>query len=435
METATKETATSEIIALLNQRIGLDHDAVGRGLVDHALKARMSALRVADVHEYRMHLEGNAGEFQELVETVIVPETWFFRQEESFTDLVRFVMNEWLPTHATGELQILSVPCSTGEEPYSIVMALMDAGFPLHRLRIDAIDISHNALQHALAGVYRPYSFRNKDQRFRDRYFLEEPVGYRLKEALRKPVKFQQGNALELASFSASGKYDVIFCRNLLIYLDAPAQEKVISNLMFCLHREGRLFSAPAEYSLYRESEFQSLGVPGASKFHKPVPTATDYHGPVHVAARSQAPTATKVAAPRKPLLPKPVPARPSVVRTPAPVKPAAPAHTPPTTEENLLQQAARLADAGRLQEAAAVCERHISEAGETAQNVYLLGLIKDTLGAHPEAEKLYRKALYLDPNHIEALLHLASLRADENDEAQAKLLRSRARRAQEHAS
>lgn len=434
------EKITDAIILLLNQRIGLDHDTVGRGLVEHALKTRIAALKLPGIRDYQQRLEASPDELQQLVEAVVVPETWFFRQAESFADLVRFVLNEWLPGHADQVLQILSVPCSTGEEPYTIVMALMDAGFPLHRLQVDAVDISHNALQHARAGVYRPYSFRNKDQRFRDQYFVEEPTGYRIKDALREPVRFQQGNALEMTGFGAAGKYDVIFCRNLLIYLDAPAQQKVISNLMYCLHREGRLFSAPAEYSLYRESEFQSLGVPGASKFHKPVPAGNDYSGPVRVTARSQSPAVTKVMPGRKAHVPMPppavVPPRVSPGQAAAPQLIATPSQRAFSgDEEDLLQQAARLADEGRLLEAITACERHIGESGETAGNVYLLGLIKDTLNEPVEAEKLYRKALYLDPNHIDALLHLASVRADAGDDAQAKLLRARARRAQERES
>jgi len=386
--------------------------------------------------------------------------------------MVRFVMQEWLANHADQTLQVLSLPCSTGEEPYTVVMALMDAGYPLHRLHVDAIDISQNALQRARAGVYRPYSFRNKDKRFQKQYFVEETGGYRLKQALREPVVFHHTNALELRSFCLPEQYDVIFCRNLLIYLDGPAQKKIISDLMYCLNPAGRLFSSPAEYSLYRDSEFESLGMPGVSKFHRPAAASKAWESRPDRKPESRSTQVTTAAAARKVALrksglPKAQPALSQTalsqtalsqtalgqsgatglvssvptVPTPAVPTPSEPAPAVPTPAEpapavsapDLLSQAAALADAGRLDEAAAICERHMGQAGESAEGMYLWGLIKDTLGDSQEAERLYRKALYLDPNHAEALLQLASLRADAKDEAGAKLLRARARRAQEN--
>ena len=99
------------------------------------------------------------------------------------------------------------------------------------------------------------------------------------------------------------------------------------------------------------------------------------------------------------------------------------------------LQLAARLADAGRLEDARQICETHLREAGPSAQAFYLLGLVRDARGEDGEAGEFYRKAVYLDPHHGEALLHLALRAERDGDPAAARTLRKRARRARERSA
>ena len=106
---------------------------------------------------------------------MVVTETWFFREKQPFAALVRLVIEEWLPAHPTGRLRLLSVPCSSGEEPYSMAMALMDAGFPAARFEISAVDISARALAFAQRAIYGRNSFRGADLDFRTRHFRPCP--------------------------------------------------------------------------------------------------------------------------------------------------------------------------------------------------------------------------------------------------------------------
>ena len=122
---------------------------------------------------------------RQLIETVIVPETWFFRDREAYVALVKVVLEEWLPAHGDGPLRLLSAPCSTGEEPYSMAMALFDAGLPANRFHIDALDISARSLARARRAFYGRNSFRGTNLSFRGRYFQAAAGGHHLAEAIR----------------------------------------------------------------------------------------------------------------------------------------------------------------------------------------------------------------------------------------------------------
>ena len=112
----------------------------------NSVRLRMDSLGFNQTADYWERLRASEDELQELIEAVVVPETWFFRDQEAFTALARIISKEWLPNHPTAALRLLSGPCCTGEEPYSMVMALLDAGLSRDRLKIDAVDISVRAL-------------------------------------------------------------------------------------------------------------------------------------------------------------------------------------------------------------------------------------------------------------------------------------------------
>jgi chemotaxis protein methyltransferase WspC len=136
-------------------------------------------------------------ELQQLIELVVVPETWFFRDHEACATLARYAIEEWRPAHPDSMMQLLSLPCATGEEAYSMAMALLDAGLPASRFRIDAIDISIKALARAREAVYGRNSFRSTDLSFRDRYFTGAGDTYLLSETVRRQVHFQPGNLVD----------------------------------------------------------------------------------------------------------------------------------------------------------------------------------------------------------------------------------------------
>ena len=150
-----------QIIALLRKTVGLDVASVGVSLIERAVKQRVIANDLRNISQYADLLQSCEPELQSLVEEVVIPETFFFRYPESFAALRQIVGEQFL--FGTKKLRALSVPCSTGEEPYSIAMTLLDAGLSLERFQIDAIDISAHLLDIARLGIFGGNSFRGSD--------------------------------------------------------------------------------------------------------------------------------------------------------------------------------------------------------------------------------------------------------------------------------
>ncbi len=416
---------------LLRQQIGLNLASMGSAALEHAVRIRMRIIAVPNLEDYWKRLiNTNPEELQELIETITVPETWFFRQSQAFDALVDFAIKEWLPNHPTGELRVLSVPCATGEEAYSVVMALLDVGFPIERLSVDAVDISSRAIRQARNGFYRTYAFRSEDCSFRDRYFLAEGDGFRLKTYISSHVRFIEGNILQLKALPLAETYHIIFCRNLLIYLDDESRQAVVSEFATLLEASGQLFTGSAETVFFNAKGFKSRGATGSSGFHRDDLREAASHelGAKRASSEFRSATPRKLVRPPLPLKSKPkISAVPHVV--------ASSEHSPEpqmTVKEDYLARAALLADKGQLDEAQKLCERYRQIFGDTGEAFYLLALIADARGEQATAEKFYRNTLYLDSEHLEALLHLASLLSLKGDNIQANQLRERAGRVKE---
>jgi chemotaxis protein methyltransferase WspC len=406
------------IESLLHETIGLDASTLGAAAIERLVRFRMRRSGFQRVEEYWQKLQDSEEELQELIEEMVVPETWFFRHPESFAALTRLMTQDGLPAHKIGPLRVLSVPCATGEEPYSIAITLLEAGLPTNRFMIDALDVSRKALSRAMQGQYRPISFRSGDLGPRKVYFDRTQHHYQVVDPVRQQVRFRQGNLLAPDFLASEEPYDLIFCRNVLIYFDRATQERALQTLDRLLTPQGILFVGAAEAGIAAAAGCTSADSPASFAFrflkadHEPrQPTSapswrTNKTMPLHRAVP-----------------PKPVTAI-STLRTQSQVlEPARPTPIPN------LDDAVRLADTGRLEEAAALCETCLREVGPSAAAYYLLGLIHDACGNAGKAIHCYRKAQYLEPEHSEALLHLALAQEKQGDISGARRLRERARR------
>jgi chemotaxis protein methyltransferase WspC len=404
----------------LRETIGLDAACVGPSLIERAVRHRMRSLGLRRTEDYRQFLEHSHAEWHELVEAVVVTETWFFRDPDPITAFVRLVREQWLPAPGspdvrTAPLRLLSVPCSSGEEPFSLVMALLDAGVPADRFQIEAVDISARALARAARGIYGRNSFRGKDFDFRDRYFQPSGQNFVLDPAVRGCVRFWQGNFLNDAFLSVQAGYDFIFCRNLLIYFDPLMRRKALDKLERLLAPGGVLFVGPVEQPLAIEHGFVMAGIPMAFACRKADhgvrrESSAWLSKQPNVAARFQLKRGFQTRLKSNSRLRLPSSGKLSRSRC------------------SDLDTARRLADAGRLQEAGQICQAHLNENRTSAQAYYLLGLVRDASG-QPDAIDCYRKALYLEPNHYESLLQMALLLQKHGDAARARTFSSRAQR------
>lgn len=414
---------------LLKQVMGLDAASIGSSAVEHAVGVRMSSCELDDMPTYLELVRTSASELQALIEVVVVPETWFFRDREAFSTMARMAFEEWLRTQPVGVMRLLSLPCSSGEEPYSMAMALLDAGFPASRFQIDAVDISTKVITHAKRGIYGKNSFRGDNLEFRDRYFESTAHGHRLSDAVRGQVNFQHANMFAPDFLPGTEIYDMIFCRNLLIYFDRATQDNAVHVLQRLLAAKGVLFVGPSETGLMLNHDFVSARVPLAFAFRK---IGTE------VRATAAAPVHS-VQQPRQPAS-RPMSVRPSAAHQPLRATVHSPTHNTfhqvgkPGAEsaarrDSGMEEASRLADQGHLTEAAKLCEEYLRKHGPSAPAFHLMGLIRAAAGNLTEAGQFYRKALYLDQNHHDTLLHLAYLLEKQGDASGAQVLRNRVRR------
>ncbi|MGH8384220.1 MAG: CheR family methyltransferase [Pseudomonas sp.] len=404
----------------LKERIGLDVTSVGPAIIERAVRQRSTATQTQTADEYWRVLQGSLDEQQALIEGVIVPETWFFRYPESFATLAKLATKRLAELNNMRALRILSLPCSTGEEPYSIAMALLDAGLKPHQFKVEGMDVSPLSVEKARRALYGKNSFRGQDIAFRDRHFTGENDGYRLSTRVLDQVRLQVGNLLDPALLANEPPYDFVFCRNLLIYFDQATQKQVFEVLKRLTHVDGVLFIGPAEGSLLGRLGMRSIGIPQSFAFSRQS-MAVPEPVPLFV------PTPLPVPQPVRNVVPPQVARRP-FTRTTPPVKIAKVANTDAST---LLASIATLANEGKNTQAREACESYLRSHEPVAQVFYWLGLLSDVAGNVLQAQGFYRKALYLEPQHPEALMHLAALLQSQGDTAGARRLQDRAARSE----
>ena len=413
---------------ILRKQIGLDAASIGAPVIERTSRLRMKQHGLKHAGDYEQLLVESPEELSALVEAIVVTETWFMRGREAFAAFAGLALNEWLPRNHEGVMRVLSLPCSSGEEPYSMVMALLDAGMPADRFAVDAVDISVNALVRAGNAIYGKNSFRGKHLEFRDRYFVQVEDGYALSPDIQRHVTFHRDNLLR-KGFKPIVRYDFIFCRNLLIYFDRVSQGAALNKIRTMLATDGVLFVGPAEMPIVTECGFANANISYAFASRM-------------LEARSQK---SEVRSPKSDLR-LPNISSPSPPSTPSPGLP--PVRGKLEGGEGLLSDlglpnvgrmemdravsllhvARQLADAGQLAEAEILCRKHLETDDTCAEGYYLLGLVKDAAN-ESEAINYYRKAIYLEPNHYEALVHAALWLGKNGDVTRGDVFKRRAGR------
>lgn len=393
-----------EVAEQLQNRIGVDPLSLGSNLLANLVAKRMRVLGMTDPRRYAAHLQDSAEELTALIEDVLVPETWFFRGGKVFSFLAEHVRRAIQSAPSGLTFRILSAPCSSGEEPYSMAIALLEADIPRERWTVEGIDLSERSMERARQGVYRESSFRETPAFLRDEYFHERPGGWELDPAVRGRVRFQQGNLLDPGLLAGAAPFNLIFCRNLLIYLHAEARRKVFANLERLLAPQGILCMGHAEPLNLLDPQFHTTGPAAYFLFERG-------------RKQDQSRPLPSIPARKQPRIGRPTPRRqrpPSlaVVQSTA-VAPA-----------DLLRQARREADAGLLDKALQTCQAHLAAAEPSADAYSLLGVIHQARRERSKAVACFRQALYLDPVHEEALLHLLLLYQESGNEAAALRLR-----------
>jgi chemotaxis protein methyltransferase WspC len=405
------------IVTLLRERIGLNAETVGPRLVQDAADRRMTICRAADLTDYAERLVTDGREFDEFVEEIVVLESWFFRDAAPFRCLNEFVDGWRRRPEPLPPLRVLSVPCSRGEEPFSIVMTLIECGLVPGRFEVVGTDVSQRALGLAAEGRFGSAAFRERDEaatRLQQRYF--RPVDgdqFQLTSEVIEVVRFRRDNLITASFLYDEQPFDVVFCRNLLIYLATEARRIAMQNLTRLLAPNGLLYVGHTESRLAVE-----FGMRVWNDAYVAALTRNERAGP---AARTSAHGLTGSAA-------GPCERRPSPseiaggVRRDVPFAPAREVHS-----NAILVAARRLANAGRLEECIQLCDQMLNQQTPTADAYCLLGVVQRAQGNATGAEHCFGRALYLDPLHREALVHMSLLCAARGDVEAAANYRRRA--------
>jgi chemotaxis protein methyltransferase WspC len=328
-------------------------------------------------------------------------------------------------------------------------MTFLDMGIPegvnTELFHIDGVDISEKSLKKAREGVYGRESFRGEDLSFRDRYFdkisvpgkntLRKEETYRVHKPVRNIVRFIKGNALERRLLSGEKPYDIIFCRNLFIYLSEPAKRKIMELIDRLLAKDGILFVGHVERPLIcastetvrfvwiRQSGVFACRRAGSKKKKHEVSNAVQNQAIHKPEMRRQ--LSSKPAPVYRPVPAAVLPSAAFELRTSA-------SDLPPVSDtgaDALLKTARELADKGFLNEAFQLCDKCLNEDPFNSRAHFLTGLICHARSDEERAEEHFNKTVYLDPNHHEAMSHLAFIMERRGDFSRAEHLRRRVQR------
>ena len=237
--------------------------------------ARTSELNLDSFRKYFFKLrfeDKDASEFQELMNAVTVNETYFFREHEQFEVLINDVLPYLHKVRPANEpLRILSSPCSTGEEPYSMVLYLLEeAGLIEERdIEIIGIDIDSNVIKKAQNGKFSERSVHAIPPVQVQNYFKKVGMSYQLIDDLVGAVEFNVVNIFDKSALRNLGKFDVIFSRNMLIYFDDASKKEVAMNFYDMLKPEGYVFLGHAEYMSRIVSVFKAKKFGGSLIYQK----------------------------------------------------------------------------------------------------------------------------------------------------------------------
>ncbi|MYL25104.1 CheR family methyltransferase [Vreelandella massiliensis] len=258
------------------RRTGLYFEDSKRYFVDKRLLERM---RVTGHDSFRSYFtfvrfEAKGEEFQHLVNAMTVNETYFMREKYQFDCLVSEVLNERLAARRSGEtLKIWSIPSSTGEEPYSIALMLLEHWPAIADVDVEIVasDIDTRVLTKAQAGIYNQRSLMHVSERVRRRYFTSlEGQRWQLNADIRDAIAFSQVNLSDLEQTRSYRDFDVIFCRNLLIYFNDAARRRAAEVFFDALAPGGFIFLGHSESMSRISSLFTVRKFTQALAYQKP---------------------------------------------------------------------------------------------------------------------------------------------------------------------
>lgn len=244
---------------LIHERIGIYFEDSRLGMMIDKLSGRAAARGCRSYLDYYYILkydEHLADEWLRVMDAFSVQETYFYREFSQIHVLVNTLIPAWF--QKTSEpFKIWSAACASGEEPYSLAIAIREAGLRHLPIEIVASDASELALSRAQSAIYRERSFRSFPEALRRRYFSETPEGWQLQREELLPISFKRVNLASSEDIAQIGETRVIFCRNVFIYFSSSAIERTVSAFSLQMPFDGTLFIGASESLLKMRTPFE----------------------------------------------------------------------------------------------------------------------------------------------------------------------------------
>lgn len=268
VETALSPSDLSEICSIIYKQSGMVFGESKRYYIERRVTDLIKQRKIFTARKYIGILNVDRRETELLINSFTVNETYFYREQHQLACLSNSILPDLIRSKEPGDrIRIWSMPCSSGEEPYSIAIWLLEH-WPLvdaYNIEIIGSDIDTAILSQAIEGYYGSRSLSKIPRDILDRYFEPEKIRQRrLIGDLRESVTFAKGNIVDRASLAALGRFDVIFCRNLLIYFDDPARETAARNIHELLKPGGFICLGHTESMSRISQTFEAVRFPDA---------------------------------------------------------------------------------------------------------------------------------------------------------------------------
>jgi chemotaxis protein methyltransferase CheR len=262
---------------IIYSHCGLFFDSDTKYLLEKRLAKRLPLHQLKGFREYYHFLKYDRKSDQEmsdLMDILTTNETYFFREAFQLRALTEEILPELKAIkekRGDKTLRIWSAGCSTGEEPYTIAMLILEMGL-FHGWRVEIIgtDISHRVLQHSRKAVYGKTAFRTTDDRYVERFFQAQDTGFKVNDEVRELVTISHLNLFDQNRLALLGKMDVIFCRNVIIYFDQAAKKKIIESFYRMLHEGGYLLLGHSESLMNISTAFALRHLKNDMVYQKP---------------------------------------------------------------------------------------------------------------------------------------------------------------------
>ncbi len=396
MRVPAPATAIAPVTALLARRTGLVFPEGRQEALAAAVAGALARTGAGSPEELACLLENAPGALDDLVGEITVSESYFFRTPEQFELLRREALPEILRRRgADHRLRLLSAGCASGEEPYSLAILLEEEGLG-GRSAVIATDISRPALARAAEANYGEWSLRGSPEGFRARYFRRAGDRWRLDERIRRRVEITYLNLAEdiyPSRTTGIADFDVIFCRNALIYFAPEVVARVAARLYSSLADGGWLFPGPSDPPLGAHAPFDPVMTAAVLVYRRPKDGAVC--SPVGASVPIDGPA---------PVMPSATSLADEPAERPGRLRPPQDENT---GLETVLPRVRALADRGRVPEALEAAGAAAQRFPTSAEAHYLRAVLLTEAGRDREAADALRRTLYLDRNLAVAALVL----------------------------